>query len=417
MLRAVHARCLILVLTFGGALAVWASQFHVNADDSIPQAAAQVESTDPSISKAKQALLRLSSANSGQLQNAAAAVDRSHFMGSRACLDCHRSEYVSWLSSQHFSNSKKDRFEASESSIDTKYLSKVGNLDLCYTCHMPPAEKRFGRQLVEAGVSCESCHGAAGGEQGWLNRHAVYGPNVTKLEHETPQHLADRHAACDAAGMIRAGQPYAIAKNCFGCHIIAEPTLVGEDVKHPVSFDKYSLIPYMQGEVRHNFHRNQRVNAETPTLDHLRRGMSLTDRTRIYFIMEQFAKSEVVLNHLAALPNEEALEDDLAGDLIDIFDDAAGELEDFFDELEEPEDEDIAGLSDEELAPLLTVVETFEDFDDIDNLTRADAAAAAAKVAAAAASFLNLHDGSRLKALDEAFLEDLDDPVGAALEP
>lgn len=352
---------------------------------------------------------------------AAAAItagkDRTHFMGARACLDCHRSEYVSWLGTQHFRNSKKNRFEATENSIDTKYKKEVGNLKLCYTCHMAPAEQRFGRKLVETGVSCESCHGAAGGENGWLNRHAVYGPNVTRLEHETPQHLAERTAACDAAGMVRAGRPYEVAKNCFGCHIIAEPTLVGENVKHPISFDKYSLIPYMQGEIRHNFHTDQRTNADTPTLETLRRALSRQQRQRIYLIIEQFAKSEVALNHLAALPNDEAMEDDLAGDLIDVFDDAAGEMEDFFDELEEPEDENIPGLSEAGLEPLQTLMDSFEDFDDLDEPTRADAAKTAKTVAAAAARFLTLHDGSELQALDEAFLEDLEDPVGSVLQP
>lgn len=414
MLRAVHARCLIIVLMLGGGFGVVANLLHLRADEPDTPPVSQSATVEQSALGLKPIAV---TPDRFPNSNPVAATDRSQFMGARACLDCHRSEYVSWLNTQHFRNSKKDRFEASENSIDTKYKNKVGNLDLCYTCHMPPVEKRFGRPLVEAGVSCESCHGAAGGQHGWLNRHAVYGPNVTTLEQETRQHLAERHAACDAAGMVRAGQPYAIAKNCFSCHIIAEPTLVGEDVKHPVSFDKYSLIPYMQGEVRHNFHQNQRVNAETPTLDSLRQDSSLQNRNRIYFIIEQFAKSEVALNHLASLPSEDALEDDLADSLIDIFDDAAGELEDFYDELEEPEDEDIAGLSEEDLAPLLAVVDAFEEFDDIDELTRADAATAAAKVAAAAASFLTLHDGSRLKALDEAFLEDLEDPVGAALEP
>lgn len=348
---------------------------------------------------------------------ASAAKDRSHFMGARACIDCHRSEYVSWLGTQHFLNSKKNRFEGAESSIDTKYKKLTGNLDLCYTCHMAPVQKRYGRTLVETGVSCESCHGASGGDNGWLNRHAAYGPNVTRLEHETPQHLAERQAACDAAGMITAGKPYAVAKNCFGCHIIAEATLVNEDVKHPVSFDKFSLIPYMQGENRHNFHLNQRANADTPTLDTLRRGLDLLQRKRVYFVLEQFAKSEVALNHIAELPSDEALEDDLADSLTDLFDDAVGELEDFFDELEEPEDESIEGLSEEDLAPLMAVIEAFEEFDDIDELTRADAANAARIIAAAAASFQQLHDGSKLKALDEAFIEDLDEPVGTAIQP
>ncbi len=342
--------------------------------------------------------------------------DPSHYVGARACLDCHRSEYVSWLGTEHYFNSV-NRFEGTENSIDTKYKEKVGNLDLCYTCHMAPADDRFGRVQVETGTSCESCHGAAGGEDGWLNRHAAYGPNITRREHETPQHQAERLAHCDSAGMIRAGRPYEVAKNCFSCHIIGDATLVSEDVKHPVSFTKFSLIPYMQGEVRHNFHMNQRVNAETPTVDTLRRGQSLQQRNRIYLILEQFAKAEVALNHVAALPSDEAMKEGLAESMGKIFKDAAKELKLFAEVLEEPDDEDIPGLPEDELAPLLAVVESFATFDDLDEPTRADAAKAARSVAEAAAAFLALHDGSKLTVLDEEFLEDLSDPVGKVLAP
>ena len=69
---------------------------------------------------------------------------------------------------------------------------------------------------------------------------------------------------------------------------------------HKVNFDNFSLIPYLLGEVRHNFHLNQRENAKAPTLDTQRRNTVPVDRVRVYFIVEQLARMEVALNYLAA---------------------------------------------------------------------------------------------------------------------
>jgi hypothetical protein len=345
---------------------------------------------------------------------ATSQLDRSRFMGARTCIDCHRSEYVSWLKTAHYSN-RVNRFEDTESSIDTKYRELTGNVDLCYNCHTLPAKDRFGRVFVESGTSCESCHGAAGSENGWLNRHAVYGPNVTRLDQETPEHFADRIAFCEDAGMVRPGRQYSIAKNCLGCHIAGDAMLF--EAGHKVSFDNFSLIPYMLGEVRHNFHMNQRHNAKSPTLDTKRRGLSAVHRVRLYFIVEQLARMEVALNYLAKLPNEEAMETRLADELIGIFDDAAGELEEFAEVLMEEPDPAGESLSEPEAKPLLAAVEEFERFQDLESPTRADASASAERISAVATEFLMSHNGRRLGALDVEFLEDLGDAAGKALEP
>lgn len=340
--------------------------------------------------------------------------DRSKFMGARTCLDCHRSEYVSWLKTAHYSN-RANRFEGTENSIDTRYRELTGNVDLCFDCHSLPQEERFGRRHVESGTSCESCHGAAGGDAGWLNRHAVYGPNVTSMEQETQDHFDRRVAYCEQAGMVRPGRQFEVARNCLSCHIAGNARLF--EAGHKVSFDNFSLVPYLLGEVRHNFHANQRENAKSPTLDTGRRGLTPLLRTRLYFIVEQLARMDVALRYLAELPGEEDMEERVADELIDIFDDAAAELEEFVEVLQEEEDEDGRTLSGEEAAPLLSAVEEFAEFDDLETPTRADAAAAADRIAALAAEFLSQHNGQRLGVLDMEFLEDLGDPVGEALDP
>jgi len=343
-----------------------------------------------------------------------ASRDRSHFVGARACIDCHRSEYVSWLNTAHFNN-RADRFEGTENSIDTKYRAITGNVDLCYTCHGLPKDERFGRSFVESGTSCESCHGAAGGEEGWLNRHAVYGRNVTRIEHESLEHRTARVAHCENAGMIRSERQFKVATNCLSCHIVGNPDLI--EAGHKTSFDKFSLIPYMLGEVRHNFHLDQRKNAKAPSLDSSRRNLPPVQRVRIYFIVEQLARMNVALTWLTQLPDEEAMEGAVAEDLLEIFDDAAAELEEFAEVMLETEDSAGIILTEDQLQPLLTAVELFAEFDELESPTRSDAAEAAKKIESLATEFQLMHDGSQLEVLDSEFLEDLDEPVGDALEP
>ncbi len=344
------------------------------------------------------------------------STDRSHFMGARACLDCHRSEFVSWLSTEHFNNSV-NRFELNKDTIAKRYLDKHGSLERCYQCHAAPKEQRFGRKFVETGTSCESCHGASGGEGGWLNRHAVYGPNTTRLEQETPQHYQSRIDFCDRAGMIRPGRQYLMAKQCMSCHLIGHPDLINEEIRHPISFDKFELIPYLSGEVRHNFHLNQRNNAQTPTLDTLRRGLSLTQRQRVFLIVEQLARMEVALNYLAKLPNEEAFEERYADDLIGIFEDGADFLDEYVEVLREPDDSDVPPLNEAAVESLTIAIEEFEKFDDLDEPTRAAAADSALVISKAANQFMTaMGNGSKLEALD-IFIKDLGDPVGEILQP
>jgi len=344
------------------------------------------------------------------------SADRSLFMGARACLDCHRSEFASWLSTEHFNNTI-NRFELDKDTIAKRYLEKHGSLDRCYQCHAAPKQKRFGRKFVETGTSCESCHGASGGEGGWLNRHAVYGPNTTHLEQETPQHFQNRIDFCDQAGMIRPGRQYLMAKQCMSCHLIGDPELISEDIGHPVSFDKFELLPYLNGEVRHNFHLNQRNNAKSPTLDTLRRGLSPTQRQRVYMIVEQLAKIEVAFNYLANLPNEEAFEERYADELIGIVEDGADFLDEYVEVLLEPDDSDVPPLNEAAVESLTIVLEEFEKFDDLDEPTRAAAADSARIVSKAANQFMTvMGDGSKLEALD-IFFEDFGDPVGDILQP
>ena len=121
------------------------------------------------------------------------------------------------------------------------------------------------RTLDITGVSCESCHGASGGETGWLNLHGSYGAKGVTREMETPEHKKTRHEAEDAAGMVRPAQMYALAKNCFGCHTVPNESLQTK-TDHPKGTASFELVSLVSGDVAHNLFLDPKKNAEAPTL-------------------------------------------------------------------------------------------------------------------------------------------------------
>lgn len=343
--------------------------------------------------------------------------DRRHFMGARACITCHRSEYVAWTASMHFHGGGINRLDTStDSSVGARYKARYGSLKMCLTCHVPPKDANFGELAKVSGTSCESCHGASGSSSGWLNRHAVYGPNITRAEDETDQHRDARLKWCDDAGMIRSGRIYELARNCYSCHIIGEEKLVQDAVGHNPGNELFDLIPWIQGEVRHNFHQNQRVNAESPTIAAARTGRSALERQRVMFIVSQLALIEVCLRNVSAIADEESLEESYVEGWTDRVDDAKGLIEELVEILEEPEEG--SGAEPWEDPDLNAVVEAVDALGRrFRDLTRENARLTADVVATHGRNFAARHDGTLLKAIDEDFLLDPPEPKGTALEP
>ncbi|HET6266336.1 MAG TPA: multiheme c-type cytochrome, partial [Acidobacteriota bacterium] len=132
-------------------------------------------------------------------------------------------------------------------------LIKVDSL--CLTCHFTP--KQMGTRLsATAGVSCESCHGAA---KDWVGIHNDYGGPQFNHDTEPPEHKKERLAKAAAAGMFPPEQIYLLAGNCFSCHTVQNEKLVNVG-GHSTgsSFDLADRID----QIRHNFVRAGRnVNA------------------------------------------------------------------------------------------------------------------------------------------------------------
>ncbi len=88
----------------------------------------------------------------------------------------------------------------------------------CLGCHADPAFGGKGpRWQVSDGVGCESCHGGAGGNNGWLSTHYAVGQT---------------HASNLARGMYPLERPRARAEKCLDCHFGSDKP--GQFVSHRI---------------------------------------------------------------------------------------------------------------------------------------------------------------------------------------
>ncbi len=315
-------------------------------------------------------------------------IDAAKVKGADSCTKCHESEHAAWTKSVHFTN-----HERISSAAGSKYIADFGSKDACIQCHSTP--HTGGGSVV--GVSCESCHSPAGGATGWFDIHSDYGGDGVTREQETADHREMRLAATDAAGMIRSANVYELAKNCYTCHIVGNEKLL--NAGHKPGQGGFDLIPWIQGEVRHNFQIDQKANAESPSLLQATKGITPEMRQRVMLVVGKMVELEVCLRNLGAI-SADSLKQGYAGSK-----GWAGRAEDAFDFLSE---DILDAVKDEHIQAAVDAVDfrLGRRFDD-----QSAAAKAADKVAAAAKAFAAVHDGSKLKALD-GLVGDLSKPKG-----
>ncbi|MCG8650151.1 MAG: cytochrome c family protein, partial [Pirellulales bacterium] len=264
-------------------------------------------------------------------------VDATRIEGHALCVDCHKLEVQAWMASKHATRA----FDLLRTAPTARqYAQKLGvrqidiaSKSICVNCHATPMTDAQGHRSVLSGVSCESCHNAAGGEDGWLNRHAVYGPRGTVRGRETEAHYRQRVAFAESAGQLRSENLYQLAKRCFQCHVVSDEKIVAAGHDHG---DGFELVEKMQGEVRHNFFLDASANAEVSTLwrDSLHHGLGRTaaGRMRVAFLTGQLVDLETSLRSLATATEE----NDFADLMIERVEDAYELLaEDLLEELEE----------------------------------------------------------------------------------
>ncbi len=189
------------------------------------------------------------------LASAPAAPDPAKVEGPQACAECHKSEVEAWKTTHHFVTfDQMHRGDKAKEISGKLNIRRIKNEALCQTCHYT-SKMVEGKPDVIAGIACESCHGAA---QGWIKVHNDYGGSGAKKESESAGHKAQRFAKSVEAGMIRPADTYRVAANCFGCHTVPQEDLV--NAGHPAGSD-FELVAWSQGEVRHNFLADLKVNA------------------------------------------------------------------------------------------------------------------------------------------------------------
>ncbi len=177
---------------------------------------------------------------------AGAEVRPENIVGPNECAECHKDEALVWKKSHHFTTFRDMPRSKESREIKKKMkIKRVKSKSLCLNCHFT-VQKVKKRPKAVSGISCEKCHGDG---KGYLKVHAEFSGHKKK-EDEPKAKAVQRWKKSEAAGMIRPKALYALAKNCYSCHVVPQEKLVNVG-GHPAG-SKFELVSWSQGEVRHN---------------------------------------------------------------------------------------------------------------------------------------------------------------------
>ncbi len=219
--------------------------------------------------------------------------DPGKVLGVNSCSQCHNAELLVWKQTPH-----AQTFEALHRNPRAKEISKnLGQRSIkrgnrCIKCHYTTQQLNDDRERVIAGVSCESCHGAA---SDWIHLHNDYGGPTATRQAESPTHRQHRLEESLAAGMRNSRNLYLIAQSCLQCHSVPDEELVNTGT-HVAGSDNFELVAWSQGTLRHNFLQSQgTVNATRPL-----------PRIRVMYVVGQIADLEFN-TRATALATEKAI--------------------------------------------------------------------------------------------------------------
>ena len=193
------------------------------------------------------ARLRLSSGliGLGFMSVGVSATEPAKTVGPNACAECHKQEAEAWTLTHHFKTFRDmPRNKDANGIADKLGMKRVKSEPLCLTCHFT-VQQKDGREEPVAGISCESCH-SSGAD--WVKGHGGYSGKTEKTE--TKEEADARWKLADSKGMIRPRDLYALAKNCYSCHVVPQEKLV--NVGGHTAGSKFELVSWSQGEVLHN---------------------------------------------------------------------------------------------------------------------------------------------------------------------
>lgn len=186
------------------------------------------------------------------------AIDPTQTVGGDGCIDCHTPEHDVWGETTHYKT--YDELSASDSATEIAEALEIDDIEaadgICVGCHFTLVGETLEDAEPIAGISCESCHGAAAG---WIDVHGQYLSG--DAETESAAEKATRRKAAKDAGQIRPDQINLIAQNCLNCHTVPNEELV--NVGGHLAGSEFELVSWSQGEVRHNlFWNNGEDNVE-----------------------------------------------------------------------------------------------------------------------------------------------------------
>lgn len=188
--------------------------------------------------------------------------------GTESCVKCHAAEVEVWKKTPHSRTFEElhRRPEAREiaAKLGVQSIKYDGRCVAChYTQQADPATESVS---AIAGISCESCHGAA---ENWIDTHHDYGgPDITRMS-ESPEHRRQRIADSVALGMRNPDNVYLVAQSCYRCHTVGDEELVNVGGHTAGSLD-FELVAWSQGMVRHNFVRSDGKTNEASSQERLR---------------------------------------------------------------------------------------------------------------------------------------------------
>jgi hypothetical protein len=212
----------------------------------------------------------------------AVAPDPAKVVGPEKCAECHKAEYAAWKETHHYDTlNSMHRSTRAQGIAEKLGIKSIKHDSVCLNCHYTRQGAGDAADVI-AGVSCESCHGAA---RDWLDVHNDYGGKGATKEGESAEHKKKRVADSIAKGMNRPDDIYPVAAKCFECHDVPEEKLVNLGGHQPGS--NFELVSWSQGEVRHNYMDGKKNAADSP------------ERRRVMYVLGQAAALEWNLRHLA----------------------------------------------------------------------------------------------------------------------
>lgn len=228
---------------------------------------------------------------SALLPGAARAQEAAEVVGPAECAECHEAAHEVWQGTEHQEGWRTFHRSDSAQAILKRLGERSARRAVCTNCHYTQGQQR-GRTRAVAGVSCESCHGAA---REWLELHSDYGqtPDGQRANEqtETEKHRKMRLSRTAEQGMIRPDMPYALVRNCYSCHTVPQEELV--NTGGHIAGSDFQILERLD-KIRHNF---QASDGET------NRGAARTydpqNRNRLLYVLGQMVNLEFALRGLA----------------------------------------------------------------------------------------------------------------------